>query len=152
MARISKLELRPATRRGGGGKTHRDFLDFVVDGKSLYEEFCSRGLDFISCLGGGSIESHRGSVDRLLLREKSDFEDNRYSIFICPECGDLGCGAISIKIAVDGDLIVWDAFGYENNYDPETPLLDNYRDLKAIRFDHATYEAVLMESLQNVKL
>lgn len=151
-AGYSQLALKPATRSGGGGKTAREFLDILVDGKSLYEEFRSTGHDLISCLGWGSLKAHQESVDRLLLRAAPDFKNGRNSLFVCPECGGLDCGAISILITMDAVEVRWKDFGYENTYDEETPLLGSYAHLPELRFRRADYESVLTESLKNLKL
>jgi len=45
---LSSLDVTWATRVGGGGRTERRYLDFVIDGVAL----CSRfNADFISPLG-----------------------------------------------------------------------------------------------------
>src|SRR4051812_35677270 len=112
----SKLRLEKKRREGGNGKTQRDYLDFVIDDKPLFEEI--RG-DLISCLGWFIPEQNIKAIERLLLKEPADFVNNRRSLYVCPECGDLGCGAVSIVIEQIGDKIVWRDFGYQNNYEDE---------------------------------
>ena len=57
------------------------------------------------------------SVNQLLLIEGADLPNNRRSIFVCGECGDISCGAITAVVTRQGDRISWSDFGYENNYD-----------------------------------
>ncbi len=117
---MSSIELRWADRKIGSAQTPRRFLDFVIDGESLYEKIG----DLISPLGWGSAEETRNAVDRFLQRAAADFPNDRTSIYVCPECGDLGCGAVSAVIEKEGDDIIWRDFGYENNYDPFVNLED----------------------------
>jgi len=53
----------------------------------------------------------------LLLIENADRPHDRRSLFICSECGDLGCGATSCVIVKEGNAIVWKEFGLQNNYE-----------------------------------
>jgi hypothetical protein len=52
---------------------------------------------FIRAFAGicaGFVESETlKAVDRLLLMSDADFPNDRRSLFVCAECGDLGCGA-----------------------------------------------------------
>jgi hypothetical protein len=38
------------------------------------------------------------AISRLLLSEKADLPNGRRSFFVCSECGDLGCGAITAVV------------------------------------------------------
>ena len=109
----SDLKLEWKRREGGGGATQRDFLDFVVDGESLYEKI---GRGNISPLGWFTSEENTKVVNRLLLNE-TELPENRYSLFICAECGDISCGAITAVIEREKDKIIWRDFGYQNDYE-----------------------------------
>lgn len=81
-------------------------------------------------------------VRRLLLKDETDFPNSRQSLYVCAECGDLGCGAVSALIEeTTGDRIVWRDFGYQNNY--EETVYFNYTELKSFSFDKAEYEKVI---------
>jgi hypothetical protein len=102
-----------------GSQIKRAFLDFIVDGVSLYEEL-GRRSDLISTVWIDppmTREEQQRAIRRLLTLEPGDLPNGRVSLYVCPECGDLGCGAISVQIDVTGDKITWSDFGYENNYD-----------------------------------
>jgi len=113
---LSKLELVWKERVGGGGKTARRFLDIVVDGRPLLEAIGCPQSDFISRLGWGSAEAHKKSVEHLLLKAPPDSPSERVLLLICPECGDLGCGAFTAKITKSGGEFVWSDFAFENDY------------------------------------
>jgi hypothetical protein len=84
-------------------QTPRRFLDFIVDGQSLYER---HGSDFISPLGWLPEDHDERAAQRLLRKEAPDIE-GRVAIYICPECGDLDCGALTTLITRDSGDIVW---------------------------------------------
>jgi len=46
------------------------------------------------------------------------FPDGRVPLYICPKCGDLGCGGITAVIEQTADTVVWRDFGYQNDYEP----------------------------------
>ncbi len=85
-----RLALEWRDRRIGSAQTPRRFLDYVVDDVSLYEK---HGADFIGALGWLPEEADSGAAQRLLRKQAPDVGD-RVALYICPEDGDLLCGAI----------------------------------------------------------
>ena len=67
-----------------------------------------RFLDFISCLGWFVPEEDERAAARLLGEEPPDAGD-RVSLYVCAECGDLECGAITAVIEQQGSAVVWAA-------------------------------------------
>lgn len=141
--KTSVIRLEWKRREGGGGKTQRDYLDFVVDNKPLSEIIES---DLISPLGWFVAEENTKSVRRLLLEEPADFPNNRRSLYVCPECGDLGCGAVSAVVEQVEDKIIWRDFGYQNNYLDEI-IFDDYESINTIVFDKVEYENAIKSAL-----
>jgi hypothetical protein len=84
-------------------QTARRFLDFVVDGDALYER---HGFHFIGCLGWLPPDADEAAARRLLRWAKPDI-DGRVSLYVCPECADLYCGAITATIERAGEDVVW---------------------------------------------
>jgi hypothetical protein len=74
--KTSTLKLEWKRREGGGGKTQRDYLDFVVDGESLSEKI---GGDLVSCLGWFTPEQNKKVVNQLMLKAESDLSEQRYA-------------------------------------------------------------------------
>src|SRR5215203_3471935 len=142
---MSSLVVKWTDREIGGAQTPRRFLDFVIDGESLYEKLG----DLISPLGWGNNDEERKAIDRFLRKSEPDLPNNRTSIYVCPECGDLGCGAISAVIEGDGDNIVWRDFGYENNYD-EYVNLEDYRDVGPFTFNATEYSHLFSSALNTM--
>ena len=139
---LNSLSLTQASRPGGGGRTQRTFLDLVVDGRSLFDALRARGFDVISCLGWGPPAWQSEAAERLLRKRPPDLPNERTSLFICPECGDLECGAISITLRRDQDAIVWQDFALENSTDAELRR-DRLTDLGPFRFDARLYYQAL---------
>ncbi len=149
------LKLFPSVRVGvkfsdGAYKSERHFLDFVVNGTSLWERV-GKLNDMVTVLCREfAIDETRKAVHRLLLTEKADFPDDRRSLFICSECGDLGCGAISLIVVKEGKSIIWKAFGYENTHERDVKLSD-YADVGPFTFDAVSYELLLLESIDRLR-
>jgi hypothetical protein len=137
----SILKLQWKRREGGGGKTQRDYLDFVVDEKSLSELI---GGDLVSCLGWFVPEENKKAVARLMLKADSDLPDNRFALYVCPECGELGCGAVTAVIEKIDDKIIWRDFGFQNDYAGEIRPLE---EVDKIIFDRAQYRNALRSAL-----
>lgn len=130
----STLELAWKRREEGGGRTGRDYLDFVVDGASLHDTL--RLGDSIGCLGWGSGEGERHHIAQLLLREQSELQSGRVAIYICPECGDLGCGAVTVRISRDGEGFVWSDFAFETTLEG---IVEQYEDVGSLAFNKTEY-------------
>lgn len=151
----SKLELVPAMRigveyPGGVSKSARHFLDFVIDGESLWEKV-GRLRDTVSviCFEYRREETVK-AVNRLLLTEKAVIPGDRRSLFICSECGDIGCGAITAFVGREGQSVVWKDFGFENDYE-EDIRLDKYKHIGPYTFDRKEYESALLRAVDNLK-
>jgi len=139
--------IRPGTRNANGTfKSERHFIDFVVDGQSLWKALGERH-DMVSILCAEySADETAKAVGRLLLNEKADLPNDRRSFFVCSECGALGCGAITAVVERQGDTITWKAFGYENTYEDKI-LLDAYSTVGPFMFDATTYERTLVQAM-----
>jgi hypothetical protein len=141
--KTSVLTLEWKRREGGGGRTQRDYLDFVVDGDPLSEKV---GGDLASCLGWFVPEQNAKAIHRLMLKEPADLPNNRYSLYVCPECGDLDCGAVSVAIERAGDKIIWRDFGFQTGYD-KTVRYEELESIGSFTFDRAQYRNALRGAL-----
>lgn len=137
---MNKLQLKWKKRKGGIGQSERDFLDFVINDVFLSEKFG----DVVSGIGCFRQSESEKTIRRILLEEPADFPNNRRSLYICPECGDLGCGAVSIIIEQRENKIIWRDFGYENNYSND---IMEYEKIGSFIFDKKEYEKVLTRAL-----
>src|ERR1700675_1131017 len=102
--KISKLEVRLRQRPGvtfpgGTSKSERNYFDFIISEQSLSERANNVGYDLVSVLAKEWVpEESQKAIRRLLLIDPADFPNNRRSLLVCGECGDLGCGAVSVTI------------------------------------------------------
>jgi hypothetical protein len=133
----SRLELRWRVRSGGGGRTERRFLDFIVDGESLYDQL--HFGDQVTALGCWPPDSERENIQRLLSAS------GRVPLYVCAECGDLGCGAITALVERTPEGFVWRDFAFENNYDATMTDMDSYRAVGPFVFNKTEYWQLLNE-------
>ncbi len=141
---MSTIELRWKDRTIGTAQTRRRFLDVVIDGQSLHETFG----DLISPIGWDSDHVSKRALARFLRNEKPDLANERNSIYVCPECGDLDCGAISAVIVREGDRIIWRDFGYQSGYDGDVDF-DDLENVGPYTFKAAEYFHVFDRALDN---
>ncbi len=66
----------------------------------------------------------------------------RVPIYICAECGDLGCGAVTATIEQLEDHVYWRDFSYENGYEPFNPE-DVFAGVGPFTFERGAYLATL---------
>ncbi|MER6995520.1 oxidoreductase [Streptomyces sp. NPDC000410] len=145
-AEYATFGLAPAMRAGGvladgGYQIHRDFIDFIVDGRPLL--FQLSDLDAVSPLASDippAIFTHQ--VRSLLLEADAPLPGGRYVIYGCPECERLDCGAVTAVIERDGEAFVWRDFAWQTE---ETPDLERggYHGLGPFRFRAAEYRTEL---------
>ncbi|MFI6105360.1 oxidoreductase [Streptomyces sp. NPDC051310] len=142
----ASFALAPAIRAGavmagGGYRVHRDFMDFIVDGHPLLHRLSD--LDAVSPLASDVPPAiFTGHVRRLLLEADAPLPEGRYVIYGCPECADLGCGAVTAVIERDGDDVVWRDFAWQTD---ETADLerDGYHGIGPFRFRGEEYRTEL---------
>lgn len=137
----STLQLTPRTRGAGGQSTPRNFLDFAVDGRSLLDQL--GGLDLVGCLGWGEAAFQRAAAERLLLRVPSELASGRVPLYVCAECGDLACGAVTARIERSADAFVWSDFGMESGPGSGIIRYPRWQDLGPFAFPRAEYWDVL---------
>lgn len=130
----STLELRWTDRVLTGSQTPRRFLDFVIDVLPLYP-FMG---DYISPLGWLSENDNHVAVNRLLRKAQPDAPNERYCLYVCPECVDLGCGAVTAVIERVGDNIVWRDFGIQNDTE-DLIFRDNFEGIGPFLFAATDY-------------
>ncbi|MGW0629393.1 oxidoreductase [Streptomyces sp. NPDC002758] len=141
--------LAPAMRAGGvladgGYEVHRDFVDFIVDGRPLL--FQLSDLDAVSPLASDVPPAiFAAQVRSLLLETDAPLPGGRYVIYGCPECEDLACGAVTavIERAGDGgDAYVWRDFAWQTEEQADLEL-NGYHGIGPFLFHGPEYRAAL---------
>ncbi|MFC4777207.1 oxidoreductase [Paenibacillus sp. GCM10023252] len=89
------------------------FADIMIDGESLYHKL--KKYDMIPALGWGSLEQQSLTLEYLLFKKPFELTYHRYPILICPECGDLECGFLSVSIDLEDDIVTWSNFMLEHD-------------------------------------
>ncbi|WP_149823636.1 oxidoreductase [Streptomyces tailanensis] len=150
-AEYATFGLAPAMRAGGvlangAYQVHRDFVDFIVDGRPLL--FQLSDLDAVSPLASDVPPSiFSAQVRGLLLEAEAPLPDGRYVIYGCPECADLGCGAVTAVIERAGDDYVWRDFAWQTEEEADLKL-NGYTGIGPFRFRGPEYQSALQSLLR----
>ncbi|MER5461358.1 oxidoreductase [Streptomyces sp. NPDC002668] len=152
-AEYATFGLAPAMRAGGvladgGYQVHRDFTDFIVDGRPLL--FQLSDLDAVSPLASDIPPAiFTAHVRVLLLQAPAPLEGGRCVIYGCPECEGIECGAVTAVIERDGDDIVWRDFAWQTDGRADLEL-NGYHGMGPFRFRGDEYRAELERLLTDV--
>ncbi|MEV5610786.1 oxidoreductase [Streptomyces sp. NPDC052225] len=149
-AEYATFGLAPAMRAGGvlangDYQVHRDFVDFIVDGRPLL--FQLSDLDAVSPLAADippAIFTHH--VRSLLLEADAPLAGGRYVIYGCPECEGLECGAVTAAIEKAGEDFVWRDFAWQTDEHADLEL-NGYHGIGPFRFRGDAYRAALGQLL-----
>ncbi|WP_448029896.1 hypothetical protein [Bradyrhizobium liaoningense] len=124
-----QLELVVLHRNGCGSpaKKERYTFDFVVNGQSLFALTGAANFDLSGCLSVPQREPElavrlNDRLARLLTPAVPIGRSSRVALYVCPECGDLACGAITALVSRSDGVVRWSDFTYENGDDSETKL------------------------------
>lgn len=153
-ATYASFDLAPATRAGavlagGAHVTHRDYTDFVVDGRPLL--FRLADLDAVSPLAADVPPViFAEQVRALLLEAPAPLPGGRYLVYGCPECADLACGAVTAVIERDGEDYVWRDFAWQSDDHPDLRL-NGYHGLGPFRFRGDRYREALTSLLTHAR-
>lgn len=119
-------------------KTERNYVDFIVSGQSLRQVLGAPAADQIGIFGWIPDKWYENDrIDEFLGLIPPELATGRTSFYVCPECGDMGCGAVTAKIEVTGQQVIWKEFGYETNY--SAPDLIPYRTVGPFIFERTDY-------------
>lgn len=115
---MDTLRLERQIRKGSSNTTERSYYDFIINEKSLSEKLKMVQQDLIGSFGWARKNYDRELAKQFMGLQKSHLESGRYPLFLCPECGDIGCGMITIDIVFEQNQVIWENFAYENGYEP----------------------------------
>ncbi|WP_448547977.1 hypothetical protein [Thalassotalea fusca] len=126
----SMMEIYSATSTG---ENRISYADFKIGSIEL-----AKHLDVTDLHGVLSV--NKKFVNQLLLNETSELESGRVPIYVCNCCGDLGCGALTVKIEFIDGFFVWSDFGYENNYETGFHQNDYMKRTGPFKFSKENYQ------------
>ena len=134
---MNTLSFQEAVRRGGSNRTERHYLDFIISGKSLSKLLHFKTHDYVTLLGWGDNKEYNNHILKIFtLQEVPDLKSGRVMLYVCPDCGDIDCGAITAKIIESDSVIVWEDFVLETDYDG---VSKEYSEIEPIQFDKQNY-------------
>ncbi|MFE9811661.1 oxidoreductase [Streptomyces sp. NPDC005548] len=145
-AEYATFGLAPAMRAGevlanGDFQVHRDFVDFVVDGRPLL--FQLSDLDAVSPLASDVPPAiFSAQVRGLLLEADAPLDGGRHVIYGCPECEGIECGAVTALIEREDEDYVWRDFAWQTGERPDLEL-NGYHGIGPFRFHGTEYRAAL---------
>jgi len=145
MEALNTIALAPATR----GKL--TYLEIEVDRVPLARYFTGRlgaHPTLLSPLGWSSAPADvkAGIAEQLLAREPSALESGRVPVLVCEECGDVGCGAFTVRILREGDTVRWTDWAYENGREPAEPVEEWPTRPGDFLFELDSYEQAIREA------
>jgi hypothetical protein len=151
MSESSILKFERQIRTGGGGKTERQFFDVLVDSKRLLDRVGWQGADLVTPFGWGAVPLQLEALRQLRRDTSPSLPSGRVLLYVCPECGDIGCGAIAVRIRRHGDQIIWDDFARENGYEEPDSIASEPIEFDAKSYWHA-FDDLLAEERSNKSL
>src|SRR5207253_8440966 len=125
------------TDRLDGALLHRHFgqhkqvlhsVDFLVNGVSLLSATKAGQRDLTGCFMSLAVDGYNERLARIFTGElvADQLPGDRIPLFVCPYCGDAGCGAITFKLTRRGEPVSWSHFAYENSWDDQVTDFESY--------------------------
>jgi hypothetical protein len=141
-----QLEFATLHRIGSAAplKQERYTFDFVVNGESLFKATQASNSDMCGSLSDPRFERDvarrfNNRIANMLTSDVPVSGGHRVALFVCPECGDLACGAITVLVSRNDLVVQWSDFAYENGYEAETKLTH----VGPFEFEWAAYLTVI---------
>ena len=109
--------------------------DFKVGRYYLAKHFATNQI--------ASVSVDRKYARQLLLKSPSDFESGRVPLYVCELCGDLECGALTVRVDRTESGYRWSEFGWEGPDSPSFSASDRFARTGPFDFESDTYESAL---------
>ncbi|HEY1016496.1 MAG TPA: hypothetical protein VGE07_27545 [Herpetosiphonaceae bacterium] len=131
--------------------------DLVIDGRSLAAYLWPDQPPWtthISPFGwprvGGPAVAHHAAAE-LLRKTPGTLAAGRRPLYVCNDCGHVGCGAITAVVERVGGVIIWRAFGFEANHDPGSLPERWFPQVPAFQFAVQPYYALFAPYLRGAR-
>ena len=103
----------------------RQYMDFIIVGQSLRDYLGLKNKSLVTPFGFfPSKEEQIRVLNEFRLHQKTQLSHNRIELYVCDECGDISCGAITAKIIDRGDRIVWTEFASQSDREEISEKID----------------------------
>ena len=131
---IAIVQVPPTSPRGMARR------GFAINGRPLGDLVV---LGNLVCV----LDTADRAVTRRVARElrgaaPSDLASGRVPLYVCAECGDLGCGAVTVRVTELDDCFVWSELSIES-YSSATPITWRVRDERDFYFAREHYLATI---------
>ena len=132
---LGLIEVPPVTPRRLASR------GFSINGRALGELV---DLGDLTCVLGGALDRtyERAYVRQLLGKARSELTSGRVPLYVCAECWDLGCGAVTVRVTELDDCFVWSELGHESPCS-ESPIHWRTREERDFYFSKSTYLGVV---------
>ena len=122
--------------------SNRQYLDFIISGQPLREYLGIKNKSSVTPFGFfPSQEEQKRILNEFMLQQKTQLLGDRIELYICERCGDIGCGAITVRIVDNGDKIIWTHFANQCDPDEIGEEIQAYQ----LEFDKQNYFKVFSE-------
>lgn len=139
-------------------------LDFVIDGARLSEQlrhlevpepdiYGLQGFDFVSVADLVWPEPAVSSLRQLAGAEQRSpdwpLAPGRLPLYVCPMCGDLGCGALTVEVVREVESVIWRDFRIEDGLSHEGGI--DLSSFGPISVSAAQYAEALMKPIPHLQ-
>jgi hypothetical protein len=142
------------------GPRKLEFLDFSINRRPL-SDIVEATRGWIGVFGWQAQKIELASACQLLRREPSPLTSGRVPLYICAECGDLGCGCIAVSVHELEECVVWSELsrdgygtrktGFELDDAPDAPV-SSFPEVRDYYFLRSEYEAALFRFSAGYKM
>ncbi len=127
------------------------YFEIEVDERRLAHHFAGRIGAHPSQLSPLGWSSANGTcrakvVAQFLAEAPSELESGRVPVLVCEDCGDVGCGAFTVRVVREGALIKWTDWAFENGSEPAQEITWPTKPGDLI-FDRKAYEIEIKKTL-----
>jgi hypothetical protein len=139
-----------ALRKDGLRQSPVTYLDFTIDGERVHDlvaRCVGHEPDDVSALQDAWPEEAADAVERLLGLGDPDLPDGRTSLYVCPECADLGCGALTALVRLTETTVEWSDLGFQDENLPGVECVEDGAVPLSLQFERSGYEEVLRGEL-----
>ncbi|WP_137120625.1 hypothetical protein [Segeticoccus rhizosphaerae] len=141
-------------RKDGLRQTPVTYLDFTANGDRLFETLAAyfpQPPDYVGVIQDAWPVETVAAIERLLGQAPGDLPDGRVSLYVCPECGDLGCGAITTRLSLEPETVSWRTIGIQTGNEDEVHPLGGPNDFPEVTFKRDGHEQVLVHELARAR-
>ena len=95
-----RIETAKLHRVGDSSRRVRDSIDFLVNGESLFRLLGADEMDMCGRFSSDTPEINAESEKVFTGDAPPDLENGRVLLFVCSECGDIGCGCGPTRVEI----------------------------------------------------